>query len=298
MRRVLVTGAAGLLGQHLVNHLRSAEIAHKDTSILAIDKADNPFERSDYLDYLQADLILFDSIKSAVEDFEPDFIFNCAAYTDVDGCEKNKKLADALNVHLVKNLLEIHSFKKIIHFSTDYVFNGLNGPYTETDDTDPVGYYGLTKLQSERLLQNSQRYFLIIRTNVLYGTGKNVRPNFITWLIDNLRRNKNLRIITDQLNNPTYVGNLAQAAVEAAQKGYTGVLHVAGTDYLSRYQIALKTAVHFKLNSQFIEPISTDLLVQNAKRPLRGGLKIAKAQNLLKTRLIGLDEGLKLMGDY
>jgi dTDP-4-dehydrorhamnose reductase len=298
MRKVLVTGAAGLLGQHLVNHLRSAEIGQKDTSILVMDKADNPFEHSDYLDYLQADLISFDSIKSIIEDFKPDFIFNCAAYTDVDGCEKNKKLADALNVHLVKNLLELQSFKKIIHFSTDYVFNGFNGPYTETDDTDPVGYYGLTKLQSERLLQNSQRHFLIIRTNVLYGTGKNVRPNFITWLIDNLRRNKNLRIITDQLNNPTYAGNLAQAAVEAAQKDYTGVLHVAGADYISRYQIALKTAFHFNLNSELIMPISTDQLGQKARRPLRGGLKITKAQNLLKTKLIGLDEGLKLMGDY
>ncbi|OQX92113.1 MAG: hypothetical protein B6D58_04600 [candidate division Zixibacteria bacterium 4484_95] len=298
MRRVLVTGAAGLLGQYLVNFLRSVEAVHKDISILAVDKANNPFESSFELDYLQADLISFDSIKSTIDNFKPDFIFNCAAYTDVDGCEKNKQLADALNVRLVKNLLEIHSFKKIIHFSTDYVFNGLNGPYSEEDDTDPVGYYGLTKLQSERLLQNSRRYFLIIRTNVLYGTGKNVRPNFITWMIDNLRKNKNLQIITDQFNNPTYAGNLAQAAIEAAQTDYTGVLHIAGADYLSRYQIALKTAVHFNLNSELIEPIRTQKLGQEARRPLFGGLKIDKAKNLLKTRLIGLNEGLKLMDNY
>lgn len=298
MKRVLITGAAGLLGQHLVSCLGTAGTLHKDSSILAIDKADNPFDYSDNLDYLQSDLVAFDTIKPVLENFNPDFIFNCAAYTDVDGCEKNRKLADALNIHLVENLLELLSYEKIIHFSTDYVFNGLDGPYAEMDNTDPVGYYGWTKLRSERVLQSSQRSFLIIRTNVLYGTGKNVRLNFITWLVDNLRQNKILRIITDQLNNPTYAGNLAQAAIEAAQKDYTGVLHVAGADYLSRYQIALKTAIHFNLNSKLIKPTSTDQLGQKAKRPLRGGLKIDKARKLLKTRLLGLDEGLRLMENY
>jgi dTDP-4-dehydrorhamnose reductase len=298
MKRVLVTGAAGLLGQHLVNYLRSAGGLKKGSSILAIDKANNPFDYSDNLDYLQADLLSFDSLRQVLENFNPDFIFNCAAYTDVDRCETNKKLADALNIHLVENLIEILSHGKIIHFSTDYVFNGLDGPYAETDDTGPVSYYGWTKLQSEKVLQSSQSKFLIIRTNVLYGTGRNIRPNFITWLVDSLRQGKILHITTDQLNNPTCAGNLAQAAVEAAQTDYSGVLHIAGADYLSRYQTAMKTAIHFKLNPKLIKPISTNQMGQKARRPLRGGLKIDKARKLLKTRLIGLDEGLKLMDNF
>ncbi len=297
MKQVLITGAAGLLGQHLVDRLIRRNSKDQNFSVMAIDIADNPFEHSGRLKYLQADLTKFITLTADIEKFNPDYIFNCAAYTDVDGCEKNKRLADDLNIHLVENLLGLPS-KRIIHFSTDYVFNGQSGPYSESDSHDPIGYYGRTKLQSEKLLEISKKNYLVIRTNVLYGAGKNIRPNFITWLIDSLRQHKRLRIVTDQFNNPIHAGNLAEAAIESAQLNYSGTIHIAGADYLSRYQIAIKTAEHFKLDSSLISPVKTAELGQIAVRPLRGGLKIDKAKKLLKTKLLGLDEGLNLMGDY
>ena len=297
MKRAIITGAAGLLGQHLVRCLESSKDLYPELSILSVDKAVNPFKHVADLRYVQADLTKFESLKPIIEDFNPDFIFNCASYNDVDGAEENRKLAEDINAHLVENMLKL-SFEKIIHFSSDYVFNGLHGPYSEEDIPDPINYYGQTKYRSERILQESGKNHLIIRSNVLYGTGINIRPNFITWLISSLRRDKRVRIVTDQFSNPTYAGNLARAATEAAQKDLTGILHISGADYLSRYEAALKAAAFFNLNPKLITPIKTVDFEQKARRPLRGGLKIDRAKKLLKTRLLGLDEGLRLMEDF
>ncbi len=296
MKRVIITGAAGLLGQHLIRCFKSVEKRDPDFSILSIDKVVNPFKDPPGVRYIQADLREFDSIKPEIEDYKPDYIFNCASYNNVDGAEENRKLAKNINVQLVENLLKL-SFKKIIHFSSDYIFDGLHGPYSEEDTPDPINYYGRTKYRSERILKESGKNHLIIRSNVLYGTGLDIRPNFITWLVTSLRRNKKIRIVTDQFGNPTYAGNLAQAAIEAAGKELTGILHVAGDDYLSRHETALKAAAFFDLDSKLITPIMTEKLSQPAGRPLRGGLKTDKAKRLLETRLLGLDEGLGLMED-
>lgn len=297
MKRFIITGAAGLLGQHLIRCLESDKNNDPGFSILSIDKAADPFERSANIRYMQADLKEFDSIKPALENFKPDLIVNCASYNDVDGAEENRELAEDLNVHLVENLLKLSS-DKIIHFSSDYVFDGQHGPYSEEDTPLPINYYGQTKYRSERILRESGKNHLIIRSNVLYGTGIDIRPNFVTWLVMSLRRNEKVRIVTDQFGNPTYAGNLAEAAIEAIRKDLTGILHIAGKDYLSRHEAALKAAAFFNLNSEMITPITTEKLSQPARRPLRGGLKTDKAKKLLKTRLLGLDEGLSLMADY
>jgi dTDP-4-dehydrorhamnose reductase len=285
LKKVAVTGAAGLLGQHLVKELISK------FNILAIDKNENPFEDTADLRYLQADLLDWQNIESELQTFAPDIIFNCAAYTDVDGCETNKTLAEKLNVGLVENLIKT-PFSKLIHFSTDYVFDGNSGPYSENDPVNPLGYYGKTKLWSEEALKKSGRSYLIIRSNVLFGRAKNVRPNFLTWLIDKLRANEKVQLVTDQFNNPISAGNLAAASVEAAQTDLTGVLHIAGSDYFSRYDIGKIVARRFKLNQRLIEPVTTYQLKQLAPRPRFGGLKIDKAKRLLKTPLLGLEESL------
>lgn len=285
MNKVVVTGAAGLLGQHLVKELLIK------SNILAIDKSENPFEETADFRYLQADLLEWQNIESELQTFTPDIIFNCAAYTDVDGCEANKSLADKLNVGLVANLISFSS-GKIIHYSTDYVFDGQNGPYGESDPVNPLGYYGKTKLQSEEVLKKSNRPYLIIRSNVLYGRAKNVRPNFITWLIDRLKENEKAQLVTDQFNNPISAGNLAAASIEAAESDISGILHIAGPDYFSRYDIGKIVARRFKLNQRLIEPVTTYQLKQLAPRPRYGGLKIDKAKRTLKTPLLGLEESL------
>ena len=290
MKRVLITGAAGLMGQHIVARMKDYY------TILGIDIAENPFISYSNLRYIREDLTRFDRIKSSIDEFAPELVFNCAGMTDVDSCEKDRKLTYDLNVGLVENLLKV-KFAKIIHISSDYVFNGENGPYAETEAQSPVDYYGKTKLMSEKILIESDRDYLIIRTNVLFGTGINIRLNYITWLIKNLKQGRKLRIVTDQFNNPIHAGNFTGAAIEAIQSDISGILHIGGADYLSRYEIAIKTAEHFDLNPGLIEATTSRELNQAARRPLKGGVKIDKAKKLLTTRLLPFDEALGLMDD-
>jgi dTDP-4-dehydrorhamnose reductase len=291
MSRILVTGAAGLLGQHLVIQLQQTD------EVLAIDRALNPFAGQKTLQYIQADLLENSSADKLIIAFQPEIIFNCAAYTDVDGCENNKVLADQLNVDLVEHLLRM-PFAKFVHFSTDYVFDGRDGPYGEADPTNPISYYGQTKLRSENSLKKSGKPYLIIRSNVLFGHANNTRPNFITWLIDTFRRGQAFKLVTDQFNNPISALNLAKAAVEAAAGNNLGILHIGGADYFSRFDMGKIVARRFKFNARLIEPVTTYQLHQAAPRPLRGGLKIDKAKRILKTPLLGFEQGLECMADY
>ena len=288
MRKVLITGAAGLLGQALVNHLKENHI------LLCIDIADNPFSAHKNLRYLQTDLTDFMPLKADMISFKPDFIFNCAAYSDVDSCEVNKQLAEKVNIGLVENLLSI-PFTKLIHYSSDYVFDGQAGPYAENDQTHPLDHYGWTKLKSEESLQKSSFNCLIIRTNVLYGTAVNTRPNFMQWTAENLRQNRTIRVVNDQFNNPTYAGNLAEASTEAVTRDFTGIWHLAGPGYYSRFEIATIIADLLKLDTSLIKPVATSELSQTALRPKKGGLKTEKAAALLAAKFFSLKDGLKII---
>jgi len=288
LKTVLVTGACGLLGQHLVNRLKSKY------RVVVVDIAPTIFEKHENLIFINCDLTDSDALARVLSETNPDIIYNCAAYTDVDGCEKNRELAYKLNVKLVEYLLDAGT-ERLIQYSTDYVFNGERGPYNEKDETSPLGYYGETKLQSERLIYDSHGSHLIIRTNVLFGTGINVRSNFITWLIDNLKSGRQFKIVTDQYNNPIHADNLAETSIEAEEKGVAGIIHLGGDSYLSRFEIAIKTAEHFKFDKKLISPVTTSELGQTARRPMRGGLKIDLAKKLLKSRLLTFEEGLRLI---
>lgn len=288
MSNICITGAAGLLGQNLVNLLK---LEH---NILCLDIADNPFDENRNISYLQADLTDFSSVRERIKNHKPDYLFNCAALTDVDRCENEKALADKLNFELVNHLLAV-ARGRIIHYSSDYVFNGNDGPYAETDPVEPINYYGVTKLHSENILIQSKLDYLIIRTNVLYGRAINTRDNFVTWVIDSLKRGESIKVVDDQFNNPTLAENLAGASVEAALEGIQGLLHIAGDEYLCRYEAASVIADIFGFNHELIARGKTSEISQKAKRPHYGGLKIDKAKNILKTRLLGLTDGIKLI---
>jgi len=228
--------------------------------------------------------------------YKPSVIINSAAYTDVDGCETHKTQAWATNVGGVKNLARAckkHG-AKVVHLSTDYVFDGQNGPYSEDDSPHPVSFYGETKLESEKVIRESDIDFLIVRTNVLYGFGKKVKENFLLWLLAKLSAGEKLKIVTDQFNNPTLADNLSACILEMTEKDLSGVLHIGGAEYLSRHAFALKVAHKFEFDKADISPAKTAVLHQKARRPHRGGLKTEKAQRALSTKLLGVEQGLEL----
>jgi dTDP-4-dehydrorhamnose reductase len=285
---VLVTGSNGLLGQKIIKDL------HPHYKVIACDLHPESSLSFPNLSYESLDITNRRQLGFHISFYHPQVVINAAAYTDVDGCEIHKDKAWAVNVGGVKNLINFCQEQKIklIQLSTDYIFNGENGPYSEDDPPDPVNFYGETKLESEKMVKESGVDFLIIRTNVLYGFGKNVKSNFLLWLLEKLSQNEKIKIVTDQFNNPTLADNLSLCILEMVKKNISGVYHVASSEYLSRYDFAIKVAEKFNFDKNNILPAKTDLLQQKAKRPYHGGLKIDKAKSILETKLLNVNQAL------
>jgi dTDP-4-dehydrorhamnose reductase len=288
MGKVLITGANGLLGQKLCRDYSASY------QVIAVDLHPQSFIPSPDITYHSLDITNRNKVIDFIRFHHPDLIVNAAAYTDVDGCETHPQEARAVNMEAVETLVEICRKQKIrmIHLSTDYVFDGENGPYAEEDIPHPVSYYGKTKLESEKAIRSSGIDFTIVRTNVLYGWGKKVKANFLLWLLEKLSQNEKIEIVTDQLNNPTLADNLSACMLEMTERNLTGIFHVGGAEYLSRYDFALQVADKFGFDKSLISPVQTALLAQSASRPKRGGLKIEKARKFLRTKLLNVEEGL------
>ena len=181
-KRILVVGANGMLGQRVLELYSS----NNDFELLATSVEDKlVFEN---IDYVQSDISNRNEIKKAIYDFCPDFIINAAAYTNVDKSESERELTWKINVKGVEYLSDAARVldSHLIHISTDYIFDGKDGPYTENDIPNPLGYYARTKLASENTLKISGSRNTILRTNVLYGTAKFSRPDFVKWVVDSL----------------------------------------------------------------------------------------------------------------
>ena len=290
--KVLLTGSNGLLGQAITSIFsRESDIELIQTSA----------EEKSYLDYgypyKTLDITVKEDVKKIIEFYEPEIIINCAAYTNVDKCETERELSWKINVDGVKNLIIAarRSDSKIIHFSTDYIFDGKNGPYSEISVPNPISFYGREKLASENSLVTSDIKFTIIRTLVLYGIGNNVKSNFALWMLEELRNNRPVNIVTDQISNVTMIDDLAFGTLKIAEKGCTGIYNIAGSDILSRYDFAMKMCEVFKLNKDLVKPITTASLNQPAPRPLKSGLITLKMESELGFRTMDSLEGLRLL---
>jgi len=291
MKKILITGANGLLGQKLV-----ADFSKWDSVLATGKQKDFVLQDKKYF-YQTLDITDREQVQSVIADFRPELIINTAAFMNVEACEEKKELAWAVNVEGVKNLIEsCQKYEiKLVQISTDYIFDGKNGPYSEEDKPQPINYYGGTKLQAEEIIQDGQIYFLIIRSNVIYGMGAQIKRNFFIWVYENLKQKKQIKVVTDQFNNPMLADNLSILILEAAERNLAGILNLAGTKYLSRYDFSLKIARHFDLNKNLIQPVTTPELHQKASRPLKGGLRIDKAQKILTTPFFSVDEGLRFI---
>jgi dTDP-4-dehydrorhamnose reductase len=289
--RVLITGCHGLLGQKVL------KVFLKSTSaeILATAKEPKTFLDLKGFDYTMLDITNRSDVKNLVVYFNPDVIVNTAAYTNVDGCELNRELAWRVNVEGVRNL--VHSARrvdaKLIHISTDYIFDGKNGPYDENAIPNPINYYGRTKLASENEIKIGGIRFAILRTNVLYGVGENVKSNFALWLYNKLSSGEKIKVVTDQIGNPTYVDDLAFAILKVVEFDKEGIYNVGGKDFVSRYDFALKLAEIFSFDHELIIPVKTSELNQVAPRPLKSGLITLKAEAELGLKPYGVEDGIR-----
>jgi dTDP-4-dehydrorhamnose reductase len=289
--RILITGSNGMLGQRTVQFYSSRD----NIELLATSVEEKSF--IDHVEYISSDIKNRDSIKKLIHDYCPDFIVHTAAFTNVDLSEKLREDAWKINVKGVEYIAEAARAidAHIIHISTDYIFDGKDGPYDENAIPDPVGYYGRTKLASENTLRISGTFFTILRTNVLYGIAPNSRPDFVRWVVNSLRNSEQIRIVKDQVNNPTFIDDLVQGINKIVEFRKTGVYNIGGQEFLSRLDFTHRIADYFKLNKKLIQPITTEELKQPARRPLKSGLLILKAETELGYKPHTITESLAAM---
>lgn len=288
-KKVVITGANGLLGQALVK----AFLPEYDVLALARNTA-SKLPVDSFL-YKSVDLNDRHALRDCVKEFVPNYIINAAAYTNVDGSETDRDACWRANVGGVENL--VYAAQKVearlVHVSTDYVFDGKAGPYKEDDTPNPLGFYARSKLAGENVLISSRINFAIARTMILYGAGFGIRANFVTWVIDQLRQGKAIRAVDDQLGNPTLASELAAALCTLAESGKAGIYHLSGSEIIERFTFAQHIADTFGLDKSLISPVKTAEFKQAAPRPLKSGFIIDKAEKELGVRMSNVRRGLE-----
>ncbi|MBM3327000.1 MAG: dTDP-4-dehydrorhamnose reductase [Calditrichaeota bacterium] len=289
--KILITGANGLLGQKL---LRTLSADYYD--IFGVDLHPEPFCPD--VDFTYAALDLTDRRKTLerIAAWQPAVIVHTAAMTDVDGCESRREDCWRINVSATETIAKTAKScsAHLIYISTDYVFDGKSGPYDETAVPNPLGFYGKSKLAGENVVRGAEIDWVILRTIVLYGTGRRVKSSFITWLLAQLRSGKPVKIVNDQWGNTTIVDDLASAIDRVIMLQKTGLFNVAGRTFQTRYDMALTAAQIFDLDASLISPISTSEFKQPAPRPLRSGLIVTKAERELYLTFRSTEQALEL----
>lgn len=303
MNKILITGSNGLLGQKLQQLLASAEY-HTITEVLATSRGANrsPFN-SPNLSYQSLDITQREKVLEKIVQWQPDTIIHTAAMTQVDDCETERDLCWQLNVHSVEYLIEAcqqlkrqdhHCF--LVHLSTDFIFDGTAGPYSEEAPANPVSVYGESKLAAEKALLASDIQWAIARTVLVYGiTQAMSRSNIILWVKKSLEEGKTIYVVDDQWRTPTLAEDLAMGCYLIAKQQAQGIFNISGKDFLTPYEMAIKTAEYFKLDQSLIVKTDASRFSQPAKRPPRTGFILDKAIQELNYQPRSFEEGIDIL---
>jgi dTDP-4-dehydrorhamnose reductase len=291
--RILVTGSNGLLGQKLTHLIQSDDNMYliataRGKSAVKIRKGE----------YHSLDISNRENVESVLRFTKPDVIINTAAMTLVDNCELQREACWKANVTSVETLvrcceaLHIH----LIHISTDFIFDGSHGPLDESATPGPVNYYGETKLASENAIRKTAASWTILRTVLVFGITHDMsRSNIVLWVKNSLEANQKIQVVNDQWRTPTLAEDLAMGCYLVCRKKAKGIYNISGKDFITPYDIAIKTADFFSLDKSLIQATDSTRFVQAAKRPLRTGFIIEKARKELGYEPHSFDEGLQVI---
>lgn len=301
MKKILITGTNGLLGQKLLD-LYLSEKKHR---IIAASRGADRYKANEGYVYVDLEITDRKSIEAALSKHKPDVVIHGAAMTNVDACEQDPERCQASNVDSVRSICDTLNVLKeadkdydphLIHVSTDFIFDGLNGPYKEEDEAKPVSIYGRSKLDAEKIVMNSGLDWAILRTILLYGVVEDMsRSNIVLWAKGALEQKKQINVVTDQFRTPTLAEDLATACKLAEEKRAKGIYHISGDELMSIIELVKKVARHFKLDESLITPVSSTTLSQPAKRPPKTGFIIEKAKRELGYHPHSFSEGLAMV---
>ncbi|MBC7947996.1 MAG: SDR family oxidoreductase [Chitinophagaceae bacterium] len=290
--KILITGANGFLGHYLTEQLLRA-----DHLVIATGKGESrlPFGGNSNFLYQSMDFTDPFSVHDAMTTHAPDVVVHAGAMSKPDECEQNQWRAYITNVEATVTMLvnaeEHRCF--FVFISTDFVFDGEKGMYSEDDSPNPVNFYGKTKLEAEEAVFEYEYDWAIVRTVLVYGKPQSGRSNILTMVREKLDMGESYRVVDDQVRTPTYVEDLASGIVSIIEKRAKGVFHISGEDTLTPYQMACETAQLLGLNSSLLTRATAADFSQPATRPPRTGFVIEKAKKLLGYKPISFSEGLR-----
>lgn len=292
--RVFITGSTGLLGTALFYNAPTGIIlggsVNKNRFLPNVGNV--------YYEYM--DITRPRVVERVLTNFKPDVVIHTAGIGNVDYCEQHQEEAWAVNVEGTRNVA--NAAKQLdatmLFTSTNSIFNGTNPPYHEESVPDPLEYYGKTKVQSEQDLRDLGVDHILIRLITMYGWNNPYeRQNPVTWAIDKLKQNQELKMVTDVYNNFLKVESAAEGIWKAILDNHRGTFHLAGADMHNRYQLVRQTAKIFGLNQKLITPVTLDFFPSHAPRPKNTTFKIHKMKKTLGVIPVELREGLKHMKD-
>lgn len=294
--KVLVTGSNGLLGQKLIEKLAN----RSDVQVIATARGENRLPFKEGYTYASLDISNQENVDEVFETYKPDAIIHGAAMTNVDQCETEKEECWKLNVTATEYLLaaaEKHN-TFFLHVSTDFIFDGADGPYTEEGVANPVSFYGWSKYAAEKLVIHSKVKWAIARTVLVYGIAHDMsRSNIILWVKGSLENGKSINVVNDQWRTPTLAEDLADGCILIVDQKAEGIFNISGKDLLNPYQMAIMTADYFGLDKSLINEVDGTKFKQTAKRPAKTGFVLDKSISVLGYNPKNFKEGIEFLAN-
>ncbi|MFM6976976.1 MAG: SDR family oxidoreductase [Sphingobacteriaceae bacterium] len=294
MKRILVTGSNGLLGQKITDLFLSSP----DFELIASSNGPNRHPVKTGYTYVDLDVCDAQAVLKIIESEKPDIIIHTAAMTNVDACETDLEGCRKLNVDAVKNLASLCAEHNIhlVHLSTDFIFDGADGPYAEDAQPNPLSYYGQSKLDAEQAILASGCRAAILRTIIVYGIVQDMsRSNIVLWAKGALEKGEPISVVNDQWRMPTLAEDLAVCCLLAAMKEAEGIYNASGKDMMNMVELVEQVADFWQLNKRLIKPITSESLNQKARRPAKTGFILDKSIRELGYRPHSFLEGLAIL---
>lgn len=292
--KILITGSNGLLGQKLVHQLKQ----DPEVDLVATARGDNRLNDTSGYTYHSMDISKLDEVLSIFEKEQPEVVIHTAAMTNVDQCEDDQEGCLKLNVEAVQYIISACSTYNahLIHLSTDFIFDGKEGPLDESAEAAPVSFYGDSKWRAEKLIQASTVPHAILRTVLVYGVAENMsRSNIVLWAKGALEKGAPITVVDDQFRTPTLAEDLAQGCILAAKQKAQGLYNISGPDFYSIIDMVREIARFWNLDESLISPVSSSTLNQRAQRPPKTGFIIDKAKSDLGYAPHSFQDGLAMV---
>jgi dTDP-4-dehydrorhamnose reductase len=295
--KIVITGSNGLLGQKLVAALRHDPQVQLVATSRGADRTPIPLGPQ----YRSMDITVQAEVDEVFATTMPEVVIHTAAMTNVDACELDPAACQLQNVTATEHVVQAAKRHgcHFIHLSTDFIFDGENGPYREEDVPAPLSIYGQSKLDAEQLVMNAGlAKWAIGRTIIVYGIAEGLsRSNVVLWAKSALEKGQPIKVVDDQWRMPTLAEDLADGCIRIAKRGATGIFNLSGPDGMSILELVQRVGAFFHLDTSVVTPVKSDSLGQPARRPPCTGFVLDKARRELGYAPRGFEEGLAVLKD-